>query len=251
MYSLIPSFQQPATTDESLQEVAAFSKSVLQGRRTQPQQLLMTSLDQSGSVFESGAIHEFRRALPKFVADLQKDAAIRAGLLATFSVFSNDSSCWQITAPFSPVMELTVPSLQPSNSTPLCTRIIKEVQLLKARRNLVQEMFHVDQRHAWIVEMTDGVPTDSGRAAEARKAIQEEALEAGIEVYLFGVGEGADMRFLQSVAQADRPAEMLDSDRDFAKLFNWIYESLRITSRSMTGTVTEIESLSGRIIRTE
>ena len=231
-------------------DVPALSPSVLRRPRTDAQHIVLTGLDNSGSVFGSGAITELKLALPKYIADLQQDPAIRSSVLATFSVFADPDS-WCVTSPFCPVMELVPPSLTSTGSSPVCTRLIESIKLLRARRQLVQSVLHVDQRHSWLIEMTDGFPSDSHRADEARRAIQEIAVAEGIEVYLFGLGEGADMRFLQSIAQEGRPAELLNSDRDFATLFAWLKKSLRIVSRSIMGTVTEFESLSGRIIRTE
>ncbi len=249
MGNLIPWLRQQATPDNPL-DVASFSQSVLQQQRTEVQHLVVTGLDNSGSVYASGAIDQLEATLPKFIQDLQQDAAIRASVLAAFSAFTNADS-WRLTAPLCPVMELVTPSLQATSSTPLCGRVIESINLIKARRALVQSVLNVDQRHAWLIEMTDGCPTDTARAGEAQRAIQEVAPEAGIEVYLFGLGDGADMRFLGSLAQPERPAEMLSSCRDFAALFRWITSSLRITSRSIAGAVTQIESLSGRTIPTE
>jgi uncharacterized protein YegL len=59
------------------------------------------------------------------------------------------------------------------------------------------------------------------------------------------MGEAADMQFLNSIAQPGRPAERLTSDRDFARLFRWLSDSLKVVSRSQHGAVIEIESFSG------
>ena len=77
-------------------------------------------------------------------------------------------------------------------------------------------------------------------------AVREIAAECGIYVWLFGVGPAADMQFLNSIAQPGRPAEHLTSDRDFARLFTWVANSLKSVSRSLKGAVIEIESVSGR-----
>lgn len=241
---------QSITNTSSNSQLATLAESVLKHQPTETQHLTLIGADNSGSTFTSGAINVLRAALPKFIADLCADYATRSSLLVTFSKFE-DPNTWRVTAPFSPVGELVPPHFSSTSSTPFCTRVIEEIELIKAQRKLVRACLQVDQRRSWLIETTDGYASDPGRSEEARNAIQNVAVEAGIEVYLFGMGEGANMSFLQSLAQPERPAELLSSDRDFAKLFKWISNSLHITSRSIAGEVAEIPSISGRLIPTE
>ena len=249
MSTLIP-WRSCFWTRETSSPDAAFADSVLRWPPTEVQQLAVVGCDNSGSTHSSGAMEVLRKATPKFIEDLCRDPATRSSLLATFSVF-NDSDSWNITAPFCPVLELVPPQFSPTGSTPWCKRVIESIKLLSARRQLVRSLFKVDQRHAWLVEATDGYFSDCERLDEARHAIQVAAVEAGIEVYLFGMGEGANMSLLQSLAQPERPAELLRSDRDFAALFKWVSTSLKITSQSIAGQIIEIPSITGQLIRTE
>lgn len=226
------------------------SPRLIQSGLTEVQHACLVNLDNSASMYGSGAIHEVARVIPKYIDDVRRDAAIRSSVLMTFGQFGENAAL-KISAPFSSVQELVSPKLTPHGCTPLCQRLVDSVELLIEARKFVRRIFHVDQRHAWLIEMTDGSPTDGNVYEAARKAVQEVALENGIEVYLFGVGSGADMGFLRSIEQPGRPAEPLSGDKDFARLFDWLKRSQMSVSRSLPGEVMEIPSISGALIKTQ
>jgi uncharacterized protein YegL len=222
---------------------------VLERQPTEVQQLVAIGLDNSPSVYRSGAIHELERRLPEFPKLLRTDAAVRSSLLVAFSLFGVERP-WQFAAPFSPVMSLEAPVLSPSSGTSMCTRLIEKVDVLAGQRRVISRVLNVDQRNAWIIDITDGEPTDSHLQKEAQHALRVKALDEGIEVHLFHMGEGPGIEFLRTLEQPRRPSLPL-ALLDFHKIFRWISESMKYKSRSMPGQVLEIPNITGQLIPTE
>jgi uncharacterized protein YegL len=228
----------------------AFSMTVYRDRPTEPMKLFLMNFDTSESMYSSGAIRELKKETPRLITDLQRDPTIRARVLATFGIFA-DADSSRLTGPFRPVMELTPPEFNRTNGTPLLGRIINSIQLLKARKTLLGNALQVDLQHAWLIECTDGQPTDHGLLAEAMRHIREIAPEHGIEVFLFGVGRDADMNLLSSLAQSGRPAERLLNIKDLAALLKWVSSSLSLVSQGPVGMQTRIRSPNGGYFITE
>jgi uncharacterized protein YegL len=214
------------------------------------QHSLMVCLDNSASMEMSGGLANLKELLTKFLQDLRRDPMIRASVLMQFGLFG-DNQPLQMAGPFCSVNEIQVPQLPISYGTPLCGQSIAAVNLLIAGRKLISRQFNVDQRHGWLIAMTDGQPTDLHLADQARLAIQQLAREHQIEVYLFGVGQDANMDFLNSLAQPRRPAQKLESVQDFSRLFNWLKTSMRAVSASVPGQHLEIPALDGTLIPTQ
>jgi uncharacterized protein YegL len=122
--------------------------------------------------------------------------------------------------------------------------------IVLARKNLSRQL-NVSQRKSWLIDFSDGAAVDKQHVAAARHAVQNVAAESGIEVFLYGVGAGADMTFLHSIEQADRPAELLRSEKNFAELFQWLSNSLRIVSQTTPGRSTVLSSVNGKSIITQ
>lgn len=228
---------------------ARLADCLLEERPTEAQHIVQINLDNSGSVFGSDAIKALRAAIPEFIRTLNSDWAISASALCAFAVFGGERE-WCYCGPFAPPKELEAPAIEAYGGTPLCNRLIESIRVISAQRKLVRNVLKASQRRAWLLEITDGCATDSNLNREAMRAVQETAIENGIEVHLIGMGEAADMDFLNQLAQPGRPAEPLE-ELDYRKLFGWLSNSLRSVSRSMPGEIVEIPSLSGNLIRTE
>jgi uncharacterized protein YegL len=220
---------------------------------TPPTESLVATLicnDNSPSMYDSGAIRELESVLPKFISDLKRDPGIRASVLMAFAHFGDEFPL-ALAGPLGPVDELKPPKLTPSSGTPLCARIIASIKFLRAGRKLIRTQFNLVQKNSMLIEFTDGSAGDRELAEEARIAIQTTAMQNNIEVHLFGVGREADMEFLQYLAQHGRPAERLDGEKNFAELFAWLYQSLRVVSQAIPGREIEIRSVNGSWIKTQ
>lgn len=220
----------------------------------QPTETLHSALvvcDNSQSMYDSGAIVELEKLFPKFLSDLSSDASIRSSVLMTFGHFGEVHPL-ELAGPLRPVAELAPPQLKPSPlATPLCGCLVKSVAFMLAARKLIRNQLHIAQKKSWVIQFTDGAATDEERHAEARHAIQTVAMENGIEVYLFGVGQDADMKFLHTLEQPGRPAEKLTSEKNFADLFRWLHNSLRIVSQTAPGRGTDLPSVNGALFKTQ
>lgn len=227
------------------------SPMLLSQRPTETQHLTVVSIDNSMSMYDTGAVVALEQQLPKFIHDLNRDPSIRSSVLMTFACFG-DQQAFAPLGPVRRVSDLTPPQLHPSPlGTPLCERLVADIAYIIAARKMLRNQLNVSQRKSCLIEFTDGEATDKQHEEAARQAVQRVAAESGIDVFLFGVGAGADMRFLHSIEQPERPAELLTSEKNFADLFRWLSNSLRIVSQTNPGKSTEILSVNGKRIRTQ
>lgn len=218
---------------------------------TETQHITVVSADNSGSMYGSGAIVRLQQVLPQFIQDLNRDASIRASVLMTFACFG-PTRAFEPLGAIRRVSDITPPELVASGlGTPLCKRLVEGIAFIMAARNMLRTQLNVSQRKSWLIEFTDGEATDIEHAAAARHAVRNVAAENGIDVFLYGVGEGADMAFLHSIEQQERPAELLKSETNFADLFRWLHQSLRSVSQKPPGKSTDISSPNGNLFKTQ
>lgn len=231
--------------------LCSLSPKLLSQRPTETQLFTLVSIDNTGSMYNTGAIVTLEELLPKFIQDLNRDPSIRSTVLMAFACFGQEKA-FEPLGEVRRVKDLTPPILHPSPLlTPLCERLVADVAYVAAARKMLRSQLNVSQRKSYIIEFTDGEAGDKHHQEAARHAIQQVAVESGIEVYLFGVGPSADMRFLHSLEQPGRAAESLNSEKNFADLFRWLTQSLRIVSQARPGRSTEILSVNGNPIRTQ
>lgn len=226
------------------------SRKLLECNPTEAQLHALMNFDNSGSVYSAGGFEILKRIQPKFIADVQRDPGIRSTLQMQFGYFGTEKPLI-LDGPFCSVMELKVPELPVVNSTNLLARIRASLKVLAVGRKLASRHFNVDLRNSWLVETTDGYPTDKHLFDEVRELVRTFAVENKIEVHLLGIGKSSDMDFLNELAQPGRPAQQLESVEDFARLFNWVRHSVKIINASVPHTQLEIPSLSGSLIPTQ
>jgi uncharacterized protein YegL len=114
------------------------------------------------------------------------------------------------------------PLLQAAGETPLCTGILRALDLLGERKERYR-INGVPYSRPWMFLLTDGMP--QGDTLETtRQAVQRiRAAEAGRKVAFFAVGvEGANMKLLARISV--RPPLKLEGLR-FADLFAWLSAS--------------------------
>jgi uncharacterized protein YegL len=125
------------------------------------------------------------------------------------------------------------PVLQAGGETPMCTAILRALDLVEARKERYRGN-GVPYSRPWVFLLTDGMP--QGDTLETtRKAVQRiRAAEAARKTAFFAVGvEGANMKLLTRIAV--RPPVKLDGLR-FAEMFAWLSAS---TARAAVSPVDE------------
>jgi hypothetical protein len=155
----------------ALVPMQVISDSILRRPPSDTQYSALVNIDNSVSTYQSGAIRDILDSIPGFIEQMCSDYAIRASVLMAWGTFSEESPL-KLSGPFTSVDELSAPDFGPFGGTPLNARIIASVKLLSAGRRIVENVLHVDQGRATLIEMTDGGLHDSNLDAEARKAIQ-------------------------------------------------------------------------------
>ena len=119
-------------------------------------------------------------------------------------------------------------ALQAAGETPLCTAILRALDMVEKRKERYR-VNGVPYSRPWVFLITDGMP--QGEALETtREAVRRvRTAEAGRKAAFFAVGvEGANMKLLARIAV--RPPVKLDGLR-FAELFAWLSAS---TARAAT-----------------
>ncbi len=129
------------------------------------------------------------------------------------------------------------PALQAAGETPLCTAILRALDMVEKRKQRYRAN-GVPYSRPWVFLITDGMP--QGESLETtREAVRRvRAAEAGRKAAFFAVGvEGANMKLLARIAV--RPPVKLDGLR-FAELFAWLSAS---TARAATSAIDEKAAL--------
>lgn len=135
----------------------------------------------------------------------------------------------QVVQDFVTVDRFEPPELQAEGETPLCTAIVRALDLVDKRKQRYRAN-GVSYSRPWLFLITDGMP--QGDTLETtRQAVQRiRAAEASGKSAFFAIGvEGANMKLLARVAV--RPPLKLEGLR-FSDLFAWLSAS---TARAATG----------------
>jgi uncharacterized protein YegL len=128
----------------------------------------------------------------------------------------------QVVQEFATVDRFQPPMLRAEGETPLCTAIVRALDLVEKRKERYRAN-GVPYARPWIFLLTDGMP--QGDSLETtRQAVQRvRAAEAANKVAFFAVGiEGANMKLLARIAV--RPPLKLEGLR-FRELFAWLSAS--------------------------
>lgn len=129
------------------------------------------------------------------------------------------------------------PVLRAAGETPLCTAIVRALDLVEKRKQCYRAN-GVPYSRPWVFLITDGMP--QGESLETtREAVRRVRMaEAGRKAAFFAVGaEGANLKLLARIAV--RPPVKLDGLR-FAELFAWLSAS---TARAATAGTNEEAAL--------
>ncbi len=212
--------------------------------RSGVQHPVIVNCDTSGSM-HGEPIAALTLGLRRMLEDLLNHPACRSSLALAISKFGT-SSPFEFVVPFSKLPDIGVPVLSANGGTPYFARLIRSVEVTIAFMEYVRNELDLDLHRGWILDMTDGAAGDPELLETAKHMVQVVAPKHHIEVYLFGV-PGANLKHLQAIEQPKRPAQLLDPNDNFARLFSWLYESLKMCSTSLVNDVIEVRSPNGSL----
>jgi uncharacterized protein YegL len=188
-------------------------------------------LDTSQSM-TGGPIAALNRGLQVFREELLMAPLARNRVEVAVISFGADV---RVVQDFVTVDRFQPPVLEAAGETPLCTAVLRALDLLERRKGRYRAN-GVPYSRPWVFLITDGMP--QGEPLETtRQAVQRiRAVETLGKAAFFAVGvEGANMKLLARISV--RPPVKLDGLR-FAELFAWLSAS---TARAATNPGLRIE----------
>lgn len=197
------------------------------------QTLWMLALDSSSSLNQWGGRQQMNSLIPQFIAECANDVDCRGSLQLAVAKFGKKSP-FELIVPFTPIWDVTPPTITAEGCTPFCAMMIQAVDAAIKADDWLCRIANVEAHRPVICGVSDGGATDLHLLADAQFALREKAMEAGIQVHLFGIGERADLSFLNSIAQPGLPASHA-SAMDLKKLFYWLKQSIKVASTSLKG----------------
>ncbi len=161
-------------------------------------------LDTSASM-EGAPIDELNKGLEAFSQDILEDPLARKRaevMVISFGggVYSDPS--------FVEAQDFHPPTLTAKGHTPIAEALLHALDALDQQKGVYKQA-GIEYFRPWLVVMTDGVPTDQpGTISSALSALAQAVKRQGVTVFPIGIGDGADMAFLNK----------LTSERDAVRL---------------------------------
>jgi uncharacterized protein YegL len=184
-------------------------------------------LDVSGSM-EGQPLEELETGLRVYVETLAENglSAKRAETaIITFGGYI------RLAQEFATLDHLNLPPLRADGDTPLCSAVLRGLELLAERKRHYQENA-IPHHRPFVFLLTDGVPTDTALWDQTVRAVRDGEKMREFEFFSIGVGEHAE---LDQLGQLSRRKPQKLRGYDFASLFRWIGVSMRQVSCSQPG----------------
>ena len=122
-----------------------------------------------------------------------------------------------------------MPVLKPMGSTYMGKAIDEAIELVEARKSWYKLTGQPYYR-PWIINMTDGEPTDIPNIDDKGSQIKKHVNDKNF--FFFNVGEkGASMKVLEKLSSNQMPPAKLDGLK-FAEFFQWLSASIQIVAAS-------------------
>lgn len=173
-------------------------------------------------------IDELNRGLQQFKAEIENDSTMSDRLEIAIVAFNDQVS---ISEPCL-VENLNIPTLHASGGTYIGTALKEARQLVDNRKAWYKSSGQPYYR-PWIILMTDGEPLDERSATTEAQSIAQGVQNKQYTFLPIGIGDGADMGFLQNIA-AGLPAQKMKG-LSFTAFFQWLSNSMGVITRSQPG----------------
>jgi Mg-chelatase subunit ChlD len=186
---------------------------------------VLLGIDLSGSMNNDGGdppqpISDALEAASTFVNSLQEQDQVGVVTFAT-----NGSLVTQLTDSYDSVTDSVLAlNIQPSEESGY-TNTVQALELVRAE---LASLRHNPDARRVLVLLTDGLPTTKGDAdvIAAAETIAKELGDAGVEVYVIGLGANADAQFIQNIASENSNAYFAPDGADLANIYAEITSSL-------------------------
>jgi len=185
--------------------------------------LLDVSLSMSGD-----PINELNKGVKMFIDEIISDDMTRYS--ADIAILTFGGIVEQVFE-FGSIEEQQIPEFRAKSTTPMAKAVLEAITLLESRKNAYKSN-GVDYFQPWIVLMTDGGPTDELSVInEATSKTQELIKNKKLTLFTIGIGNDADMEFLEQFGSSPIKLQGLK----FNEFFQWLSQSVSTISDSMPG----------------
>jgi uncharacterized protein YegL len=172
---------------------------------------------------------ELRAALPLFKSQCAGDALLKLGLSVATVLFNETVT----PAPFRAIAEWEPPTIESGQGTALGLAVNTAIDLVVARLQELKDL-GVPVRHTFVLTITDGAECSSRPEMVGVSAGRVGDLERAGEFTFLPVGiQDADLARLAVFTSKRPPAKL--KGLNFASLFNWLFRSVGVMSRSQVG----------------
>lgn len=185
-------------------------------------------LDTSASM-QGNSIEELNRGLRAFREELYNDSLSMKRVEIAVITFGPVS----VMQDFTTVDQFRLPELQAAGDTPLASAVIRGLDLLRARKEILRSN-GIKLFRPWIFLITDGAPTDKWQ--HIPQIIRGGEENKSFSFFALGVKD-ADFSILEQVAMR-QPMKL--SGVKFKEFFLWLSASLKNVSRSTPGDSVQI-----------
>jgi uncharacterized protein YegL len=175
-------------------------------------------------------IEEMNKGLLAFAQDILEDPLARKRTEVMVISFGggvhNDPN-------FVEAQDFQPPTLTAMGSTPIAEAILEALQALEQQKGAYKRD-GLEYYRPWLVVMTDGVPTDDpSTIASALAALADAQKHKAVTVFPIGIGDAADMAFLNTLTSERDAVKLRDLD-SFSVFFKWLSKSMTAVSTSST-----------------
>jgi len=187
--------------------------------------LCVLLLDVSHSM-EGSKLESLQEGIEAFHSEISQDPTSKNRLEVAIVAYGSDVKVLQQPAL---VNSFTIPKLHLMGSTSMGSAINEAIELVEARKSWYK-MTGQPYYRPWIINITDGEPTDIPNLSVKGEKILKHVNDKNF--FFFNVGvKGASMKTLEKLSSPEMPPAKLEGLK-FAEFFQWLSASIQIVAAS-------------------
>ena len=206
-----------------------------------PRLPICLALDTSGSMSVDNKIGKLNEGVKLFFDSILNDELARYSVeISVVSFGGTVKHLLEFGSIESQVEKIKQFKLVASGTTPMGEAVEFSLALLDKRKEKYKNV-GVEYYQPWIVIMTDGQPTD--KIDNACRLTTKLESERKLVVFPIAIGKGANMVILSKFSKIRKPMRL--KGLNFAEFFEWLSQSVKITSQSIPGDKIKLPPISG------